>query len=83
VHNRSREAARVFALLTLVPILAAAPRAGGQQVDRLMTRPDVRALLDTIKAGNAWTLQQQVALCEIPAPPFTVLGRGEGYKGGL
>jgi acetylornithine deacetylase/succinyl-diaminopimelate desuccinylase-like protein len=80
VHNRSREAARVFALLTLVPILAAAPRAGGQQVDRLMTRPDVRALLDTIKAGNAWTLQQQVALCEIPAPPFKEQARGEAYK---
>jgi acetylornithine deacetylase/succinyl-diaminopimelate desuccinylase-like protein len=80
VHNRSREAARVFALLTFVPILAAAPRAGGQQVDRLMTRPDVRALLDTIKAGNAWTLQQQVALCEIPAPPFKEQARGEAYK---
>jgi acetylornithine deacetylase/succinyl-diaminopimelate desuccinylase-like protein len=80
VHNRSREAARIFALLTFVTILAAAPRAGGQQVDRLMTRPDVRALLDTIKASNDWTLQQQVALCEIPAPPFKEQARGEAYK---
>ena len=45
-----------------------------------MTRPDVRALLDTIKAGNAWTLQQQVSLCEIPAPPFKEQARAEAYK---
>lgn len=31
---------------------------------------EVRAALDRIKADNAWTLEQQVSICEIPAPPF-------------
>jgi acetylornithine deacetylase/succinyl-diaminopimelate desuccinylase-like protein len=30
----------------------------------------VRAALDRIQADNAWTLDQQVSICEIPAPPF-------------
>ena len=32
--------------------------------------PAIRAMLDTIKADNAWTLAQQKSICEIPAPPF-------------
>jgi len=30
----------------------------------------VRAALDVIRRDNAWTLEQQVSICEIPAPPF-------------
>lgn len=30
----------------------------------------VRAAMDRIKADNAWTIEQQVSICEIPAPPF-------------
>jgi acetylornithine deacetylase/succinyl-diaminopimelate desuccinylase-like protein len=56
---------------------------GAQSVERIAERPDVRALLDSIKANNAWTLQQQVALCEIPAPPFKEQARGEAYKAEL
>jgi tripeptide aminopeptidase len=32
--------------------------------------PAVLAALDRIKADNAWTVDQQVSICEIPAPPF-------------
>lgn len=30
----------------------------------------VRAAVDRIRADNAWTIDQQVSICEIPAPPF-------------
>ena len=41
--------------------------------------PRVRAALDTIKAQNDWTLNQQISLCEIPAPPFKETKRGAEY----
>jgi tripeptide aminopeptidase len=40
----------------------------------------VRAALDIIKADSAWTLQQQIELTEIPAPPFKETVRGAEYK---
>jgi acetylornithine deacetylase/succinyl-diaminopimelate desuccinylase-like protein len=36
----------------------------------------LRAALDAIRAGNAWTLDQQESICEIPAPPFGERARG-------
>lgn len=50
-----------------------------QSASTLASRPDVHALLDSIKARNAWTLSQQVALCEIPAPPFKEGVRAQAY----
>lgn len=38
--------------------------------DRLARQPRIRAALETVRADNAWTVEQQVSLCEIPAPPF-------------
>jgi tripeptide aminopeptidase len=55
------------------PLLAQAPA-------QLATRADVRGALDALKSDNAWTLEQQVALCEIPAPPFKETARGLAYK---
>src|SRR5688500_2500814 len=40
----------------------------------------VRTALEQIKADNEWTLQQQVSICEIPAPPFKEERRGAEYK---
>src|SRR5688500_15541647 len=42
--------------------------------------PRVKAALDVIKADNAWTVEQQVSICEIPAPPFKETVRGAEYK---
>lgn len=44
------------------------------------TNPAVRRTLDRIKADNAWTLDQQVSICEIPAPPFKEAVRGAEYR---
>jgi tripeptide aminopeptidase len=44
------------------------------------SNPKVRAALDIIKADNAWTLQQQIELTQIPAPPFKESARAAEYK---
>src|SRR3954454_22037958 len=44
------------------------------------TNAKVRAALDMIKADNAWTIQQQVELTQIPAPPFKEKARGIEYR---
>ncbi|HEY7236255.1 MAG TPA: M20/M25/M40 family metallo-hydrolase [Gemmatimonadaceae bacterium] len=40
----------------------------------------LRAALDTIKAQEAWTLEQQISLCEIPAPSFKEATRAAEYR---
>ncbi len=37
------------------------------------------AILATIQADQAWTLEQQISICQIPAPPFKEKARGEEY----
>jgi acetylornithine deacetylase/succinyl-diaminopimelate desuccinylase-like protein len=44
------------------------------------SNPRIRAALDIIKADNAWTLQQQVELTQIPSPPFKESVRSVEYK---
>ena len=44
------------------------------------TTPSVGRALARIKADNAWTLDQQQSICEIPAPPFKESVRGAEYK---
>jgi acetylornithine deacetylase/succinyl-diaminopimelate desuccinylase-like protein len=41
--------------------------------------PRVTAALEILQRDNAWTLEQQVALCEIPAPPFKETARAAEY----
>jgi tripeptide aminopeptidase len=69
----------VLAALPLA-IPVAVPTSGAQDVTRLAVRADVRAVLDSIRARNSWTMEQQVSLCEIPAPPFKEGARGAAYK---
>jgi tripeptide aminopeptidase len=64
----------------LAAALLFASTAGAQDVARLAARPDVAVLLDSIRARNAWTLQRQTAICEIPAPPYKETARGLAYK---
>src|SRR5215467_5147985 len=44
------------------------------------SNPSVRAALDIIKADNAWTLQQQTELTQIPSPPFKESVRAAEFK---
>ena len=40
----------------------------------------VRAALDKMRIDNAWTLDQQVSICEIPAPPFGEAKRADEFR---
>ena len=68
---------------TLFALLCIASSASAQNLslkpNPTMT-PRIRAALDVIKADNAWTLEQQRTICEIPAPPFKEAARGREMK---
>ena len=66
-----------LSLAVSLALIAGAPLAA-QTVPA--TNATVRRALDRIKADNAWTLDQQVSICEIPAPPFKESVRGAEYK---
>lgn len=68
---------RLSSALSLLLFPAAV--AGAQGADPA-TQPAVRAALDRIRADNAWTIDQQVSICEIPAPPFGEQVRGAEMK---
>lgn len=63
---------RAFLPLFLVPAVALA-----QAVQVPSGNTAVTQALESIKRENAWTLQQQVSICEIPAPPFKEQVRGQ------
>ena len=46
---------------------------------RLMREPAVRAALDMARAAETATIDEQVRLCEIPAPPFKEAARAAAY----
>jgi len=73
----------ILLLTLLAPVLTAC--AGAQTPaapapSTIATRPRVRAALDKIRADNDWTLEQQVSICEIPAPPFGEARRAEEFR---
>ena len=42
--------------------------------------PRMRPILSTLQSDNAWTLEQQRSLCEIPAPPFKETARAAEFR---
>jgi tripeptide aminopeptidase len=59
-------------LLRLIAILVTTSlaTASGVSAQADATPTAVRTALERIKADNAWTIEQQISICEIPAPPF-------------
>ena len=64
---------RYFLSLILVPFALAAQQAPADP-------PALARALESLKTTNAWTIDRQVALCEIPAPPFKEGPRGEAFR---
>jgi tripeptide aminopeptidase len=58
----------------------AMPAAASAQAAIPADNPSIRRSLDGIKAWNAWTLEQQVSICEIPAPSFKEQVRGAEFR---
>jgi tripeptide aminopeptidase len=64
----------------LAPLAFTATATLSAQVAIPAANSRVRSALDIIKADNAWTLDQQASICEIPAPPFKEAMRAAEYK---
>jgi acetylornithine deacetylase/succinyl-diaminopimelate desuccinylase-like protein len=47
---------------------------------RVATLPAMRRALDSLRVTNAWTLDQQASICEVPAPPFKEQVRAQELK---
>jgi acetylornithine deacetylase/succinyl-diaminopimelate desuccinylase-like protein len=82
--------ARVAATLALVALAVAAAPAGAQVRKRqpppqapagnqkaVPAAQAMRNALNLIRTDNAWTLEQQRSICEVPAPPFKEAARAE------
>lgn len=48
--------------------------------ERLLREARVVAALAAVEADESRTLEEQIRLCEIPAPPFQEAGRGRAYR---
>ena len=63
-----------------IVILLSASSLSAQGLPIPHDNPRLRAALDTIKAQESWTIDQQVSLCEIPAPPYKEATRAAEYR---
>lgn len=73
-HSPARALVAPLAAL-LVPSLLAA-----QQVQLMDRNPAVQRAMAAMQAQQAWTLEQQISICEIPAPPFKESVRAEEFR---
>lgn len=45
----------------------------------VMSDARMKSVLAALQSNNAWTMEQQVSICEIPAPPFGEAERGKEF----
>jgi acetylornithine deacetylase/succinyl-diaminopimelate desuccinylase-like protein len=69
-----------MALVTAVAVPAAAQQGAPEIGARLMRDPGVRRALDIVRAQEPRLLEDQVRICEVPAPPFAEAARAELYR---
>jgi tripeptide aminopeptidase len=48
-------------------------------VEEVMREPEMRGALEWMRTHQGWTLEQQVSICEIAAPPFGETERGKEF----
>ena len=61
----------------LLLALASAPACAQRRTGAQGEPATVRSAMERLRADNAWTLEQQRTICEIPAPPFKEQPRAE------
>jgi acetylornithine deacetylase/succinyl-diaminopimelate desuccinylase-like protein len=64
----------------LIPARAAQPAAIDLGME-LLTRPAVKSAITFARAQEPTVVEDQIRLCEIPAPPFKETARAEAFKG--
>src|SRR4051812_22396217 len=60
--------------------LLVASSAAAQSLKIPNDNPRLRAAMDLLRADSAWTLDQQISICQIAAPPFKESKRAAEYK---
>ena len=90
--SRAPLAVATLAALLVAPALGAQARPATRPANAARTaprlqapadvarRPAVAQALAALQRDNAWTLEQQVAICEIPAPPFKEARRAADFR---
>ncbi len=66
--------------LCLVGGVARGQEAASELGARLLGRPDIAAALAKAPALESWVLERQIALCQVPAPPFNEGARAKVYR---
>src|ERR1700688_5190319 len=65
-------------VLHAIPLFAiSATLALAQDPAQLMQTPEVKAALDAAKRNESHSIDEQIRICEIPAPPFKEDVRGQ------
>lgn len=67
-------------VVTIFLLLPAVSPGTAQTVQLADRHPAVTGALDAIRQDNAWTVAQQISICEIPAPPFKEAVRAEEFR---
>ncbi|HEX7241853.1 MAG TPA: M20/M25/M40 family metallo-hydrolase [Longimicrobiaceae bacterium] len=73
-------AASLAALLALPAALDAQARPGGRALPVPAAHPRVREALAFAERTEPQTIEEQIALCQIPAPPFKEARRAEDFR---
>ena len=66
--------------LVVAGLLVAAASRTGAQGSIPADDPGIKKAFDAIKGWNAWIIENQRQLCEIPAPPFKEQARGAEFR---
>jgi acetylornithine deacetylase/succinyl-diaminopimelate desuccinylase-like protein len=78
--NPYRRAAALAGIALTLGGPAVSAQAPAQTPALPTTDATVRRAMDAIQAQQAWTLEQQVSICEVPAPPFKEQRRAEEFR---
>jgi acetylornithine deacetylase/succinyl-diaminopimelate desuccinylase-like protein len=68
------------ALAALLLLTAAARQVAAQALPIPLTDPAVVRAMAAMPSLQAWTLEQQISICEIPAPPFKEQARAAEFQ---
>ncbi len=79
MHPRIRRHIAPITVSAVVLAAVTAARVGAQGVVPA-TDPGIQRALAAIQSWNSWIIDNQVSLCEIPAPPFKEEARGKEFQ---
>ncbi|MGV3517911.1 MAG: hypothetical protein ACO1TH_12495, partial [Luteitalea sp.] len=82
MHTRLTDLRQItLALIVASSVGTASAQQGAADIGaRLLQAPPVAAAVRLADSLEPWVLEQQVALCEVPAPPFAEGARAEAYR---